>query len=331
MLFKVEAHILNRAAQTLADIFQIRDRCVLKGQQKLLAAHAPDNIIAARNRFQTLGELLKHEITGRMAVSVIDFFEVVNVEQDNGKFAFFLLILLNKPVHGLHQRAAVTHLRQLVGHGDFVQFAPIGETLQRGNHFGIKDNRLDRLGQIVIGTIGQTFGNAARVVQAADHNHRQIALRAGTDFFQHFKAVHIRHNQIKQDKRDILFDQHIKRLEPIGGKMASKTMTAQAAMQDFLIGRIVIHNQNFAIADFISDFKLCINRFHTGQQCLNRIALIDHMRLALRAAIIGKCPVNNFHQLQSKRFGMFEIFDRLRRQFIFIFFQNDFCIAEYGV
>ncbi len=52
--------------------------------QKLLASHAAQYIVPTKRRLTATNDMLQHLVSNRMTVSVVDAFEVINVEHQDG-------------------------------------------------------------------------------------------------------------------------------------------------------------------------------------------------------------------------------------------------------
>lgn len=86
-LFVTEVVLGNFGTYLLGLTLGIGGRNSPQQQTKLLAAQAAKQIIGPEPVFQQLHQLLQYGITTVVAVAVIGGLEVVNIEQQKGKFA----------------------------------------------------------------------------------------------------------------------------------------------------------------------------------------------------------------------------------------------------
>ena len=92
-------------------------------------------------------------------------------------------------------------------------------TVQAGVHARPKDHGVERLGQEVLGTHLDASDDALRVIDAADHDHGQVAeLFVAFDALQHLHPVHAGHDEIEQDDIGTILSEHgQRRLSVFGG------------------------------------------------------------------------------------------------------------------
>ena len=80
-----QRHVLDQLAQALGGVGGGIQRCVGQQQQKLFAAHTAGYIAHARDFAHGVGQLREHFVTRVMAKAVVDAFEVVDVDGDDGE------------------------------------------------------------------------------------------------------------------------------------------------------------------------------------------------------------------------------------------------------
>jgi len=100
---------------------QLRVVAFGKNQEKLIAAHAGSEIAAANGSIETRGEFLENEVSGRMAVGIVDVLEVIQVHQDDRERMALASGTSDLGGKALLGEPAVVKSRQGVNHGELAQ------------------------------------------------------------------------------------------------------------------------------------------------------------------------------------------------------------------
>ncbi|MEJ2202354.1 MAG: hypothetical protein P8X63_15260 [Desulfuromonadaceae bacterium] len=176
-------------------------------QGKLLPAETGGEIVIPQLSFHGLGQSLQDHIPLLMAVTVVDLFEMVDIDHDQGQWFLGALATLQFLVQGFHQKAPVAQLGQGIGVGEIQQglvafFQTVLEILDfeldldPGKHLP----RIEGFGQVVAGAQFQTTDFGFLILHPGDHDDRDVLeLLAGFDHAQKLETVHARHVQVAED------------------------------------------------------------------------------------------------------------------------------------
>ena len=91
---------------------------------ELFATVATGHIVFADAFIQQVAEFLEHPVAAQMAVSVVDPFEMVEIDHAKGQSVAIALGARKFPIESFLQVAPVEHAGQLVTDGHFGQFFP---------------------------------------------------------------------------------------------------------------------------------------------------------------------------------------------------------------
>ena len=143
-----------------------------------------------------------------MAVGVVDGFEAVEVEEDDGQSLVVALGLRQRLLQAVGQQDAVGQGGQVVVVGDAFQLdLLVAERLAQGLALEqVADPQaraldLDRFGDVVRCPQGQAGRLGLQSRHGADEYDRNVAQRRiGTQAPADFVAVHVRHHDVEQDQ-----------------------------------------------------------------------------------------------------------------------------------
>ena len=116
-------------------------------------------------------------------------------------------------------------------------------------HPRAQDHRIERLGQEVLGAHLDAPDHALGVVDAADHDHRQMAQRVvALDALEHLDAVHARHDQVQQDDVGWVFGEHGERGGAVTGRGRPMPLVFEGGGEESTVQRVVVDHQDVAHA-----------------------------------------------------------------------------------
>ena len=113
----------------------------------------------------------------------------------------------------------------------------------------LEDRRIDRLRQVVRRAHLEAPDDAVQLVDAGDHLVRRLHPRVVAELGEHLVAVHLRHDDVKEDhvdRRNIRVAQTGERLAAVDGLDGLVPQAAQQPSEELAIERCVVDDQDAA-------------------------------------------------------------------------------------
>ena len=117
--------------------------------------------------------------------------------------------------------------------------------LQAGADPGAQQDRVERLGQVVLGARLDAADHAVGLLQARDHDHRDgVQALVRLEPLEHLEAVEIGHHQIEQDQVELLEREKLERAPAGLGAGHLVAVARQAAKQQVAVAGVVVDHQD---------------------------------------------------------------------------------------
>ena len=119
--------------------------------------------------------------------------------------------------------------------------------LEAGADPGAQQDRVERLGEIILGTSLDAADNGIDLLQARDHDHRNgVQALICLEPLEHLETVEVGHHQIEQDQIELLDREDLERPPARLGAGYAMAVARQAAEQQVAVAGIVVDHQNLA-------------------------------------------------------------------------------------
>ena len=146
----------------------------------------------------------------------------------------------------------------------------------------MQKNGIEWLGEIVLGTGFDAAHYAVDLVERGNYDNRNVAgLLGRLQSAQYFVATHFRHDEIEQNKIEILSPNEVERGGAVGGGHDAVAFPRQPAGQHVAIGGIVVDDQYSARSNHL------LQRVADGQWLDSAQHLGDNLELLDATAAIA--------------------------------------------
>ena len=169
----------------------------------MLAIEPCDCIGRAQRVLEPFSDFHEQRVASRMAQTVVDHLEAVEVEKQHGKrLAPRCLTVRQHAIEPIDEEHPIGQPGQGV--------RTSGRDL--GANPGKRDGKIDWLGDIVVCSQIQGFDDVLALILCGDHDHRQIRDRPQlSQLPQRLEATHAGHHHVEQDGIDSMFTDHPER------------------------------------------------------------------------------------------------------------------------
>ena len=205
-----EGPVGHRDAQTLGDEHRLAEAGLGHYHDKLLAAQATDQVDAAHLAHRALGEFAQDLVAGRVAMTVIDLLEMIDVEEHHRGLVAALGPASEQLVQMREDVAAIVEPGQFVGQRQGQAAAvicaqPLGQAFAAdlGAHPRQELVAIDRTDQVIVGAEIEPLGEPRQLAVIGHQQDRQLARAFVRPPLRHqTQRVAIRHRQAGDDQLD---------------------------------------------------------------------------------------------------------------------------------
>src|SRR6266498_5777338 len=118
---------------------------------------------------------------------------------------------------------------------------------QCGSDPSVQEDRMEGLGEVILGAHLDAADNAVDLVDRRDHDHRHVPKRGITlQSLEYRAAVELGHDDVKQDNVERILPQNVERLPAVRRRADTVALLLEAMNQEHPVERIIVDDEDTA-------------------------------------------------------------------------------------